>query len=441
MAEHRFSLELATPNAVGLPLCLFGPNFAMSCTNVHDAVAKTMGTVWRQTTLRQVANFVTSHVRSEQIRTKMVEYGLKDDECMAIVYYTIDISRFGEPQRENLYRALNTNLAKRDTKNLEPWQDYLFLLLSALNKLPNFSGEVFRGLKEEITSLSKLYQQHNNVCWVALTSTTKNQKTALGFGTGTLFSIKILEGKDISQFSMFSDEGEVVLLPNSVCSVVEVLTPSMKALLGRDALVLQQIPTTDHFQIVSGNSSKQEGQKEKKSENREEMKEKEEKEEKKEKKEKEKEKEEKGEDQNNAKKVDKEVDWKEDITVVHWKHRKEEMENTMEEETNEDRQECYMVWTTKTITLQTKLVGYSNNVVRALEIYENIPKITKAVCLVRYSLDGFKIIKCYGREEVFSAVCSLIMQLDSVILDLQTDLGKKEKQEQEKEKEKKKKKK
>jgi len=73
---------------------------------------------------------------------------------------------------------------------------------------------------------------------------------------GTFMMIKIIEGKDISAFSLFPDEAELLLLPNSQFMVDEIISDELKKLFDipvtMDGIILSQITTPQHLLIKIG---------------------------------------------------------------------------------------------------------------------------------------------------------------------------------------------
>jgi len=143
--------------------------------------------------------------------------------------------------------------------------NHLFIfLLQALQKLPNMQIQVYRGLSSPLTKLSSQYKAGNKVVWVAFTSTTKNKETMKQFSEnnvsgGTWMIIDIIEGKDISTFSLFSEE-EVLLMPNACFTVQDVVSEQIKRLTdipsNLDVMHLIQKPTPKEdclmFSVVVG---------------------------------------------------------------------------------------------------------------------------------------------------------------------------------------------
>jgi len=139
--------------------------------------------------------------------------GMTDDEAAAIQLYT---------QQSCLYPMLNT--AMRDhthPENLTAFMPYLKLLLTALNKLPLIRQKVYRGMGVD---LHETYKQLPGKVfrWWAFSSTSVSESLAgvfMGKGERTLFAIDAI-GVDISAFSAFPNESEVLMLPGT-CLMVE----------------------------------------------------------------------------------------------------------------------------------------------------------------------------------------------------------------------------
>lgn len=98
----------------------------------------------------------------------------------------------------------------------------MFFILSALRKLPNHKGIVFRGNKTpEI--VAKEYTTGREIFWSGFTSTTTDVNVAEQFAgpKGVVFRIKVNSGRMISMFSALGRENEVLLPPNAGLIVSE----------------------------------------------------------------------------------------------------------------------------------------------------------------------------------------------------------------------------
>lgn len=163
------------------------------------------------------------------------------EEAAAICLYTMD---------SDLYGNLNNDLRNPRISNeqiVRMWGSYLNLLLGALDRLPSYSGRVFRGLPKS------LYLETEET-WHGFSSCSKISAVCLGFsapkGLKTLalnlvglclwklpglglrtkarmlitsshiYEIKTTRGKNVQRWSAFPTESEVLLPPGTKLSVV-----------------------------------------------------------------------------------------------------------------------------------------------------------------------------------------------------------------------------
>ncbi|CAF2994211.1 unnamed protein product [Rotaria sp. Silwood2] len=152
---------------------------------------------------------------------------LTRDESAAIHLYTME---WDDDTNGSLYSHLNYALRKGDQEELQPWLKYLKLFLTALTKIPCSSTQVvWRGLKKNITNE---FQRGDQVIWWAFSSTTKSLSVLendlyLGtMGERTIFSIEVLNGRNIRAHSYFDDEEEILLLPGTCMEVQSLLDPA-----------------------------------------------------------------------------------------------------------------------------------------------------------------------------------------------------------------------
>ena len=98
------------------------------------------------------------------------------------------------------------------------WRGYLYFINSALKKLPDFCGIVWRGSTNAL--VAQKYRKGTVVTWSAFSSTSTNEHTAKKFAgkNGLLFRIEAVSAKDIS---LCQEEAEVIFPPNSVLFVVQ----------------------------------------------------------------------------------------------------------------------------------------------------------------------------------------------------------------------------
>lgn len=152
-----------------------------------------------------------------RVKEGMEKYGLTEDQTMAIILYTIE-----DPFKEkSLYWVLNGLLSKRpDKKHVDHIKPFLAFFLSALAKLPNHPGDiVYRGVNLLLLDKPNSYVQNNGKVWIQFNSTSTSKEVADNFGrdgncTRFIIRTKGQVGKDISAFSFFPEESEVLLPPN-----------------------------------------------------------------------------------------------------------------------------------------------------------------------------------------------------------------------------------
>lgn len=150
---------------------------------------------------------------------------------LAISMYTFDLSLFGEfDPEDNFYYNFNRMYREDQERFWDSCRGYLFYLLQGLHRLDPYQlphgSFLYRGVDNACARrVRKRLQQGNTIIWAAFSSATKEESSAKEFATsedgdldGLIFRIKLLESnskcRDISLFSLYPDEKEVLLLPN-----------------------------------------------------------------------------------------------------------------------------------------------------------------------------------------------------------------------------------
>ena len=146
----------------------------------------------------------------------------------------------------SFFKLLNQALNSRERAGLAPFFPYLRLVADAERLLPNVGPcDVLRVFPTQQAGWEDTYRQGSRVHWWGFSSTTKNGNGAvlvdpMFFGTAgqrMLFTLHVVRGIDISAFSDFPQEDEVLLMPGAVFAVTQVVPPGM---LGGAAMVLMQ---------------------------------------------------------------------------------------------------------------------------------------------------------------------------------------------------------
>lgn len=127
------------------------------------------------------------------------------NESAAIYLYSMSIPFFSH---------LNIALRAKSKYELKRWFPFLKLLITALEKLSPTKATLWRGVNYDDTLT---FIDNDTHIWWGVTSCSMNPKTVQPFlgETGTLFVIDAISGKDISTFSAFPDEQEVILMPGT----------------------------------------------------------------------------------------------------------------------------------------------------------------------------------------------------------------------------------
>ncbi|CAF3652467.1 unnamed protein product [Rotaria sp. Silwood1] len=127
------------------------------------------------------------------------------DESAAIYLYSM---------QTDFFSMLNKALRNGKRHVLKPWFAFLKLFLTALEKLPSLNDTVWRGVSGNINSNFV----HNGLqTWWSVNSCSKALNVIEPFvgRKGVVFAIKVMHGKDISAYSAFPHEAEVIIMPGT----------------------------------------------------------------------------------------------------------------------------------------------------------------------------------------------------------------------------------
>jgi len=143
------------------------------------------------------------------------EHGLTHDESAALYLYTM------EGGDNSFYRVLNQALRSEDRPALKVWFPYLKLLDTALCKLPTVSRNIWRGVLGDIGQNLK---KNEELTWWNVSSCSLSIDVIKDFlstdAHSTLFLIEAVHGKDISRYTNYPDEDEVLLGPGIQLRVI-----------------------------------------------------------------------------------------------------------------------------------------------------------------------------------------------------------------------------
>jgi hypothetical protein len=138
------------------------------------------------------------------------KHQLTRDESAAVFLYTMD---GGD---NSFYRVLNEALRSENRRALRSWFGFLKLFDTALAKLPTVQKCVWRGVNGNI---SQQFKKGQTVTWWTVSSCSVSLEIVQDFlgsdKNATLFMIEAKKAKDISGYTSFPDEKEVLLAPGT----------------------------------------------------------------------------------------------------------------------------------------------------------------------------------------------------------------------------------
>ncbi|CAF0843851.1 unnamed protein product [Adineta steineri] len=147
------------------------------------------------------------------------EDNLTHDESAALYLYTM------EGGENSFYRVLNRALLCEDQSSLKLWFPYLKLLHTALDKLPTVSRNIWRGVVGDIGHELK---KNEELTWWNISSCSLSIDVIKDYlsttDRSTLFLIEAVHGKDISHYTNYPGEDEILLGPGIQLRVVDNVT-------------------------------------------------------------------------------------------------------------------------------------------------------------------------------------------------------------------------
>ncbi len=134
------------------------------------------------------------------------EHGLSKDQSAAIYIYTMEWSN------NTLYHVLNEALRSENRQALKIWFPYLKLFDTALEKLPTVKKSVWRGVSLDI---GKNFTKNQLVTWWSVNSCSSSVDVIKDFlgnnKSSTLFLIEAVNGKNVSGYTAYENEDEIIL--------------------------------------------------------------------------------------------------------------------------------------------------------------------------------------------------------------------------------------
>jgi hypothetical protein len=148
---------------------------------------------------------------------------------------------------------MNSSLRSLERHSVRPWRDYFWLLLHALQKLPAAESRVVhRAMTSSLHSLGENYCRGEEFQWSAFSSTTTHVEVLQTFlgqsGERTIFQLELSVpiARDISEFSLYPNEKELLLPPNVLFEVVSILNCGG----GLHIIQCRQMPSEDVIVVL-----------------------------------------------------------------------------------------------------------------------------------------------------------------------------------------------
>jgi hypothetical protein len=138
--------------------------------------------------------------------------GMTPDEAAALNLYTLE----SKPKESSFYWILNKRLRDPKRDGIEPFTSYLRLLFESFKKLEPYDTSVHGQLYRAI-SANTTFKTDQKIRWWSFSSTSCSLDPLSTFAGGSespiVFSIRCSRGYDISQYSLYPNEKEILIVP------------------------------------------------------------------------------------------------------------------------------------------------------------------------------------------------------------------------------------
>ena len=165
------------------------------CMTLEDATKKIVPFI----------NDLSKYVFDAKQKCNRYSTNLTWDESAAIYLYSMPISFFSR---------LNETLRAENRDALKPWFAFLKLFVSALEKLPSLEITVWRGFVSDVGF--DLFENDLQIWWSVNSCSRALDVVGPYVGErGIVFAIGATHAKDVSEYSAFPVEKEVILMPGT----------------------------------------------------------------------------------------------------------------------------------------------------------------------------------------------------------------------------------
>jgi hypothetical protein len=193
-------------------------------TEIGNEELGSIGAYWQQSVVSLEEALAPVMSRFDQLDRSIKEskkrcnypstHNLTRDESAAVFLYTM------EGGDNSFYLILNETLRSKNRRAAKLWFGFLKLFDSALNKLPTVRKSIWRGMNGDC---SHLFKKDEILTWWSISSCSISLTAAQHFleskAHGTLLMIEAKNAKDITGYTNFPDEKEVILKPGTYLRV------------------------------------------------------------------------------------------------------------------------------------------------------------------------------------------------------------------------------
>jgi hypothetical protein len=141
------------------------------------------------------------------------ETTLQPNHMMALYLYTSNYS---------IFKHVNLTLKTwNSSTSLNMWYSFINCLYGAINLLPLYNGEVYRGVNTKFTLED--YTIGNKITWNSFSLGSyewKNASDLIDKKTGVIFIIHSKSGRIISKYSKYPVDAEVIFLPGTSFTII-----------------------------------------------------------------------------------------------------------------------------------------------------------------------------------------------------------------------------
>eukprot|EP01047_Picozoa_sp_COSAG01_P068132 COSAG01_NODE_9777_length_2347_cov_1.999555_1_plen_404_part_00 len=181
-------------------------------------------------------------------------FGLDREEIAAFNLYSK--ANLTHPD-QGFFAVMNRTLNEKDRRKLVPFFPYLRIVFDGAKKSKNACPlTLLRGFPNRRDNWQEEYKIGEVIYWWGFSSTTRKSRVLDSddfFGASgdrTLFMLDCIAGVDVTPYSDYAHEEEVLLMPGAKFEVTQTMPPSLMS--GVAAIMMKQLPTRHEVVCMEG---------------------------------------------------------------------------------------------------------------------------------------------------------------------------------------------